>query len=762
MAMRIHVVGALGATETELRTALDSIGGEGNGSRCFRVGSSHDWVWANASVWKVGGSEIDKALSTLSVPALRATSSDAVLWMLTLTGAGKKPFHGVHHFTEVGAQPPEPQPDVEVQDEDFPDDELGEVAGINRFIPELEFLWDSEEEARLKQEYAEEDAATVEGLEDYVDYGVELPDNVIEEMRRHPHRAYHTAFMAHGPQIVAALDDFGFKFDPVAMLQLLTVGPLTELESDSDIGNMPRFLRTLGIDGVFREPSDVEEERPVDDPPTEEDEGQPLDWSKYPPGKLFEKVEPLLAQCVLTEIANGPVRVTHVALLHLLAHFCSEDPTTSVSIEFPSEADQPTGSWGDFSELEVKRYGQQFRFCFESPSHCWFHVEDRDDLETHELAEAIGAPSVGTRIELTFVVDGLAENCHRYAGIYTNQGLELERAYPAVTSAVLADALDLVDQVFEGTSIAFTSKDEENVVRQTYQRSQGEVPKIRNHKIMPEVGSRDDVVQTLLFERFQDRGPWDIAGARRLVEEGWEWFDQVVNPDDQDEEDDDGEAADTNESSEEVSKFTSMLQEMSQAVEKMNEAKVVPHAEEVVYEGRSGKFLRASMSDLKHLSQDQLAEHDAKMDALGFQSIGDFVGDADQRQEITRCYVGPQAVALHGQRNENNQFGWADVSNGAVMVDFSQGTVEFHTRFEDGTTLVTTSIDAANSNPEVGVYVRAYEEVAVERLWEKHLDGIRRFKDHRDTVPVDHSKFGQPAQFLANIDELYCRIMGLE
>ena len=39
----------------------------------------------------------------------------------------------------------------------------------------------------------------------------------------------------------------------VGLLQLLAVAPLTDLEEDSDIRNMPRLLRTLGIDGVFYE-----------------------------------------------------------------------------------------------------------------------------------------------------------------------------------------------------------------------------------------------------------------------------------------------------------------------------------------------------------------------------------------------------------------------------------------------------------------------------------------------------------------------------
>ena len=206
-----------------------------------------------------------------------------------------------------------------------------------------------------------------------------------------------------------------------------------------------------------------------------------------------------------------------------------------------------------------------------------------------------------------------------------------------------------------------------------------------------------------------------------------------------------------------------MLQQMSEAVERFNEANIVPHSEDVIYEGRTGKFLRASMSDLKHIPQGSLEEYDATMASLGFRCMGDSVGDVDQRQEITRCYSGhQQSIALLGHRNANNQFGWAEVSNREIMmVDFTMGTKEFHTHFEDGTSLVTTSINAVTSRPEVGIYIRCYEEIPVKKLWEKHLDGIGRFNQYCDTVPVDHTRFAEPVRFLAMMDEFFCRFRGV-
>jgi hypothetical protein len=761
MSWRIHVAGAFGASEAEFRTALDSIGGEGNGSARFRIGGSGKWAWANASVWHVNGSEIDEALSALPVPALRVTSSDGVLWMLTLTGAGKERFHGVHHFTQVGMQPPEPRPQEDDRDADFPENELEEVAGINKFVPELQFLWDAEEEARLAQEYAAEEAATVPGLDGYTDYGVRLPEAVVEEMKRRPERADYTAFMAHGRQMVDALAEYGFEFDRAAMLEFLTVGPLTDLEDGSDIGNMPRFLQMLGIAGVFQEEPETPEQSVETEREARAPEADQLDASKHPPGPLFQKFKSLVAACALTEIAGGPVQLTQPLLLHLLAHLCAEDPATSVSMEFPDAAMRPTRSWENLRDLEVQQHGARWRFCFPTPP-LLYYLEDREQLESNDIAQAIGAPPDGARVEFTFAVEGLVEKCHRYAGVFRDQRLEVERAYPPVTADILRDALALVEQVYGSQSIALRSTEEEEAVRRDYQRSEDETPKIRNGKIKPEYGGRSVVVQTLLFARFAGRGPWDLAGARKLVEADWEEYDELVNPQEEDDEEDDEEdSEEAAELSEELAKLNDMVQRLNEVKERMQQEKTVPHREEVLYEGRTGNFLRASMTDLTHLAPERLQEHDAALAALGFRWIVDSVGDVDQRQEITRCYAGnPQAVSLLGHRKESNRFGWAPVSNGAVLVDFSQGTQEFHTRFEDGTTLVTTSIDAISSKPDVGVYIRCYEDIPIARLWEKHLDGIERFRTHRNTVPVDHRMFSEPASFLAMMDDLFCRFLG--
>lgn len=142
--------------------------------------------------------------------------------------------------------------------------------------------------------------------------------------------------------------------------------------------------------------------------------------------ELLEKVEPLLTDCPLADIDGGPVQLTHGALLHVLAQLCAENPATSVLIEFPNETIEPNRCWSDFDQLEVRHIGTKWHFCFWTP-HWWYGVTEREELESNELAASLGTLPDVTRIEIAFVVEGLAEKCHRYAGVYSISASRLSR-----------------------------------------------------------------------------------------------------------------------------------------------------------------------------------------------------------------------------------------------------------------------------------------------------------------------------------------------
>lgn len=281
MALRRHVIGAYGASEEELRAALGSAGCER-----FRFGCSGKWQWALASVWHVNGADIDEALGGVSVPAIRATSSDGVLWTLTLTSPGREPFRGVHFFTQVGAADvphDEQDADDEHFDGDFP--RVEEVAGISRFVPALAFLWDEEEEARIASQWEEPQAVKSPVRDEYASYRVSLPAETVEQIEQEPKaRGWQTAFRAHCRQIVDALAEYGIDCDRDVLFQFLTVGPLSQWEQHSDLGNLPRFVKLLGIEGIFEEEAVLD--ATTAETETEEDaEDEVPDWSEHEAGR---------------------------------------------------------------------------------------------------------------------------------------------------------------------------------------------------------------------------------------------------------------------------------------------------------------------------------------------------------------------------------------------------------------------------------------------------------------------------------------------
>ena len=144
MSTRIHVVAARGDSAGEFQDALHGARSAGPGeSTCspFHFGSSGDWQWATASVWHIGAAEIDQAIATLPGVTLRTTTSDGILWMITVVGSGRDVFHGVHFFAAGGWDADDP--DERNEDPDFPEHQPDEVAGIDRDDPDVQFLWET-------------------------------------------------------------------------------------------------------------------------------------------------------------------------------------------------------------------------------------------------------------------------------------------------------------------------------------------------------------------------------------------------------------------------------------------------------------------------------------------------------------------------------------------------------------------------------------------------------------------------------------------
>lgn len=87
------------------------------------------------------------------------------------------------------------------------------------------------------------------------------------------------------------------------------------------------------------------------------------------------------------------------------------------------------------------------------------------------------------------------------------------------------------------------------------------------------------------------------------------------------------------------------------------------------------------------------------------------------------CFAGPADCTAH------------------LLIHWGQVRPEFWTRFQSGAILTTNTsnfLDMVKSFPKDGLYYRTYYDRPLSKVLKKHHEGIQRFKDHKDTHPVEH------------------------
>lgn len=757
MAYRLHIIAARGATADEFQQSLRSIlpqeSGESPSCSPFRFGSNGDWQWASASVWHVDGHDIDGAIAKLPGVALRVTSSDGALWMLTVAGAGYELFRGVHFFTSVGCTDwdhvtPEAE---EEEDPLFPRNLPDEVAGIDRDDPDLAFLWDEQEAAALEAQLQAEDASP-KPWQDYLDYGVNLPDDALQQMETLPAlAAQRIAFYAHAAQIADALAQRGVPFVRDALVQLLTVGPLTQLEQQSDLGNLPRFLAQLGIfcfeggENALKSPGDDEERDP-----------EPFDWSVCDGREAMDAVRSLVVGREPVPVAPGPVELKLSDVVHLLtiSQFCdADDGPAMIVLHLPSENYQVPEIWARAGDrgIEFERCGARCSIAF-SPTPYWLRIEDRGELARHPLIQALQSLPDGVAVEFIYTVAGTNDGCHRFCGEIHDGRFQLNAAYPALQASIVHEALDLLQLTLGKAAIPVDNPEEEQRMRAAYHDATGAKPRVRQGRMQAE-GGRHAVVRCKFVTRFRDRGIWDVEGAERRRAEVAAEIDALLEGNGSDSDgSDSGESADPDATAE----VAAAMARMQEFVEQAQRAKKVPRTNKLIYEGQVTRYFHAPMLALEGITAEEIAEQDRQMAEIGFRWVCDSASEKFG-ETISRSYAGvSNAIVMYERRLPANSHSF---NSDGVLLDFSQGVHEFQTYFRDGSVLVTNDIDGASSNSRKKIFVRAYEGRSIRELWGKHLDGVARLAKSRSTAPVDHTQFQTPAAFAKVVDSLMHRFL---
>jgi hypothetical protein len=290
MALRINVTAVRSCPAEEVRAVFTDV--LGPQFACVTINEHGGWVWFSTSVWGVSSGDLNRGLCGLARPALQFTTSDGDRWYLTVHGGsqGQVPFlhefsyHSRRAVAEQDAEaaealqrqpePPPVDPRLAFLEEDpvpgparpkAPFDLVADaLAGVGGPVPEI-----------FRASVA--DLTYSQALNRYRDW--------------------------HAEQVVSAIAAAGIPHDPAAVRSVLLWEHITEAESGSDLGNLPRLLSVLGLGGEWDEWVRQAEAPP---PPPE----PPPQVAPQPPAPPPDHIRPVLAiiePLGLTPVAGGAV-----------------------------------------------------------------------------------------------------------------------------------------------------------------------------------------------------------------------------------------------------------------------------------------------------------------------------------------------------------------------------------------------------------------------------------------------------------------------
>ena len=294
MAYRIHIAGAFGASQQALQGAMSNLQSD---PTPIDFQQDDQWLWSSFSVWHVKSSHIADCLQTLDEPSVLLTSEDGMRWYLSIFQGGKQHVRLCHEFGLLGTG------NDEWEEETDEDEQC--AAGICQFdddFEQLAFLWDEDEAARVAAEEQAEIADYVAGKEivsEQEEFGCTLPSDLVQQLTNETDgkRACQIFLSWQHQTIHDLLTELSVTFDREALAGCFDPQLFTELEADSDLGNMPRLVRALGMSSAFSNESEASSQAgpdQADDSDSDLSDGE--DWDEDLTGESSETGSDLMEQ----------------------------------------------------------------------------------------------------------------------------------------------------------------------------------------------------------------------------------------------------------------------------------------------------------------------------------------------------------------------------------------------------------------------------------------------------------------------------------
>ena len=673
MATRIHVTAVHSGVLTEVRAVFTDI--LGTAFEAVPVHEQNGWVWFTTSVWGVKGSDLNAGLCRLALPALQFTTSDDARWHLTVHGGALGREDHLHEFTYF-SEPPNPEHDEELAED-------ARNYAVEPIDPALAFLEDEPETPPRPRMPFDEVA------EDFDDCGAPLPESLVEKLRALSFSEAVVGLHAwHVEAVVKALTGAGIDFDVEAVTRVLQWDSVTRREHYGGLGNLPRLLSVLGLGGQWDEYVRAAEDAPDESEIGEEDETEP----PPPPPDYAREVLEKVGSLALVDLDGEavPLKTQDLRKIGFASEACSTwpSPMMAISVSLPEGGTRTPLPKPEVPHSEVYGILRDSGFRVGLLNRTWCTKEDLEAGLGAALADFLLAPPDGAELEADFAVEGEPATYQRFRGAVSKGTWRVSQSWPRLSSEALAGLITVA--AFEDRARVTCRDEAEAMAIEQAARKDNQLHNmgVRRESTTVSVDfDHGNLAKLLLRHRYPHA--WDFQPAQRHEAEEFE---------------------------EQRRKARAMRKAGVEAARR----RAIPHERESLFRGRHSWYFRSDIEQLTELEPEPLQRFDIAMDAMGFVLVGDLVAKK-QRDILLHVFVS-------GDR----------MSYGVLMAKRTMYlNVEFVSRLSNGAGLTTTTNVAVQSVPEAGVYYRSLPGLTPEALCDKHLEGLERFRKHKDAVPVE-------------------------
>jgi hypothetical protein len=397
------------------------------------------------------------------------------------------------------------------------------------------------------------------------------------------------------------------------------------------------------------------------------------------------KVAQIVKKLKLTAIKGGPVSipVSDLVLPYWFAWMCRDGVFVQMRIKLNGakvDIDWP----GLKDGFDAQQKGDEIVVDFDGNNAKWTNIR-----RLHRAGHLIEGLPDGVTISLDMCEDiGEEEEdeddalagCHRYRGEVKAGLWQISESYPKVEAKTLQDILSLAREVDLGGAITMRSQEEVDNVLATVKKED-----FLLRDTMPVAEGLSLKAKGLMLT--------GMLGAWVLRERYEDEFPLISLGDD--------------------------LDQWDNAMKNLEQAFAAVHTEDaLVYEGVSGPFHSTNMSAHHAVKPEDVIEHDFEMEQVGMIVLGDIVSSRFTDVAI-RCYAHSE-LPIYGAMNRN---AWGF------------GSSDFFTRFPDGWSLTTSTMEASDQ-PKKKIYRQGGSE---------ELDEL--FQVHQSRLDELIAKHGTPESF---------------